>query len=101
MSCGGHDRQSMYIGVTLNNLRIHVHQDYPEAAHAAGLAPRDMVRKLSTALPGRAMDGKSRLILSLVMRGGSSFIEMVFKALPILSARSAKEHIVGIQRFGP
>ena len=32
---------------------------------------------------------------------GSSLIEMVFKTLPILSARSAKEHIVGIQRFGP
>ncbi len=32
---------------------------------------------------------------------GSSLIEMVFKTLPILSARSTKEHIVGIQRFGP
>ena len=49
---GGHDRQSMYIGVTLNNLRMHVHQDYPEAAQAAGLAPRDMVRKLSKAALG-------------------------------------------------
>ena len=32
---------------------------------------------------------------------GASFIEMVFEALPIFTARSAKEHIVGLQRFGP
>src|SRR5215510_10602548 len=39
--------------------------------------------------------------LSRVMRGGSLFVEMVFQALPEFSARSAKEHVVGLQLFGP
>src|SRR4051812_5143899 len=31
----------------------------------------------------------------------ASFIEMVLEALPKVAAWSAKEHIVGLQRFGP
>src|SRR5262249_12168147 len=40
-----------------------------------------------------------------IVKGGSlrraSPIEMILKAPPVLVARSAKEHILGLQRFGP